>query len=117
MRCRSCTPLPEEIRRAADLLERRWTVSILVASHEGAIRFNEFLQMLGRIPPATLASRLAELESAGVLEREVIDARPPESNTGSRHVGFAFRPLSQRCSSTRAPRRRSYFPSRQSRPR
>jgi DNA-binding HxlR family transcriptional regulator len=77
MRCRSCTPLPEEVRRAADLLERRWTVSILVASHEGAIRFNEFLQMVGRIPPATLASRLAELESAGVLERDVIDARPP----------------------------------------
>ena len=77
MRCRSCTPLPEEVRRAADLLERRWTVSILVASHEGAIRFNEFLQMVGRIPPATLASRLNELESAGVLERDVIDARPP----------------------------------------
>src|SRR5471032_1925170 len=77
MRCRNCSPLPEEVRRAADILERRWTVSILVASHEGAIRFNEFLQMLGRIPPATLASRLAELESAGVLERDVIDARPP----------------------------------------
>jgi DNA-binding HxlR family transcriptional regulator len=77
MRCRSCTPLPEEVRRAADLLERRWTVSILVASHEGAIRFNEFLQMVGRIPPATLASRLTELESAGVLERDVIEARPP----------------------------------------
>ena len=63
MRCRSCSPLPEEVRRAADLLERRWTVSILVASHEGAVRFNEFLQMLGPVPPATLASRLAELEA------------------------------------------------------
>ncbi len=77
MRCRSCTPLSEEVRRAADLLERRWTVSILVASHEGAVRFNEFTQMLGRVPPATLACRLAELERAGVLERAVIDARPP----------------------------------------
>ena len=55
MRCRSCAPLPEEVRRAADLLERRWTVSILYASHEGAVRFNEFLQVLGSIPPATLA--------------------------------------------------------------
>ena len=33
-------------------------MSILVASHEGAVRFNEFLQMLGSVPPATLASRL-----------------------------------------------------------
>jgi DNA-binding HxlR family transcriptional regulator len=77
VRCRSCAPLPDEIRRAAGLLERRWTVSILVASHEGAVRFNEFVQMLGRVPPATLASRLAELERAGVLERDVVDARPP----------------------------------------
>ena len=77
MRCRSCAPLPEEVRRAADLLERRWTVSILYVSHEGAVRFNEFLQALGTIPPATLAQRLADLEEAGVLERAVIDARPP----------------------------------------
>jgi DNA-binding HxlR family transcriptional regulator len=77
MRCRSCAPLPEEVRRAADLLERRWTVSILYVSHEGAVRFNEFQQALGSIPPATLAQRLADLEKAGILERAVINARPP----------------------------------------
>ena len=77
MRCRSCPPLPEEVRRAASLLERRWTVSIIYVSHEGAVRFIEFLHALGGIPPATLAQRLADLEEAGVLEREVIDARPP----------------------------------------
>ena len=61
----------------AGLLERRWTVSILVASHEGAQRFNEFLQMLGPVPPATLTSRLAELEAAGIFERVVVPSRPP----------------------------------------
>ena len=80
MRCKRCAPLPEEVRRAADLLERRWTVSILYVSHEGgAVRFNEFLQALGSIPPATLAQRLADLEQAGVLEREVVDSRPPRA--------------------------------------
>jgi len=77
MRCRSCPPLPEQVRRVTDLLERRWTISILYVSHEGAVRFNEFLQALGTIPPATLAQRLADLEKAGVLERAVIDSRPP----------------------------------------
>jgi DNA-binding HxlR family transcriptional regulator len=77
MRCRSCPPLPEEVRRTADLLERRWAVSILYVSLEGAVRFNEFLQALGSIPPATLAQRLADLEAAGIFEREVVDARPP----------------------------------------
>jgi DNA-binding HxlR family transcriptional regulator len=76
-RCRSCDPLPEQVRQVASLLERRWTVSVLYASHEGALRFNEFLQVLGGVPPATLASRLSELEQAGVLERRVIDRRPP----------------------------------------
>ena len=77
MRCRQCAPVPEEVRRAAGLLEGRWTVSILWASVEGASRFNEFKQAVGEIPPRTLAQRLLELEEAGLLERRVIDARPP----------------------------------------
>jgi len=76
-RCRQCRPVPEEVRQAAGLLERRWTMSILWASHDGASRFNEFKQAVGEIPPTTLAQRLAELEEAGVLERRVVDARPP----------------------------------------
>jgi DNA-binding HxlR family transcriptional regulator len=77
MRCRACKPVPEEVRRVAVLLERRWVVSVLWASYEGATRFNEFRQALGSIPPGTLAQRLVELEAAGVFERRVIDARPP----------------------------------------
>ena len=77
MRCRSCRPVPEEVRRAAGLLERRWVVSVLWASYEGATRFNEFKQAVGEIPPRTLAQRLVELEEAGVLERRVFDSRPP----------------------------------------
>jgi DNA-binding HxlR family transcriptional regulator len=76
-RCRQCRPVPEEVRQAAGLLERRWTMSILWASHDGASRFNEFKQAVGEIPPRTLALRLTELEAAGVLERCVVDARPP----------------------------------------
>ena len=78
MRCRKCQPVPEEVRRLADLLERRWTLSILYASRSGAVRFNEFRQALGPVPPATLATRLAELAEAGVFERVVLDARPPQ---------------------------------------
>jgi DNA-binding HxlR family transcriptional regulator len=78
MRCRTCRPLPEEVARAADLLGRRWVLAILWASAEaGAVRFNEFKQTLEGIPPRTLAARLAELEEAGVLERRVLDTRPP----------------------------------------
>ena len=76
-RCKRYDPVPEDVRRAADVLERRYAVSILYASHQGCTRFTEFRRALGQIPPATLAQRLAELEKAGVLRREVRDTRPP----------------------------------------
>jgi DNA-binding HxlR family transcriptional regulator len=93
MRCRRCNPVPEEVRRAADLLERRWTISILYASYDGATRFNEFRQALGPIPPATLAARLMELEEAGILEREVIADRPPRVEYRVTAGGGALRPV------------------------
>jgi DNA-binding HxlR family transcriptional regulator len=70
--------LPEEVARAADLLGRRWSLAIVfAASQSGAVRFNEFKQVLVGIPPRTLAQRLLVLVEAGVLERRVVDARPP----------------------------------------
>jgi DNA-binding HxlR family transcriptional regulator len=100
MRCRRCVPLPEDVARAADLLGRRWVLAILWASAEaGAVRFNEFKQTLEGIPPRTLALRLLELEEAGVLERRVLDTRPPRveyrlTDTGRRlgaHVDALLR--------------------------
>ena len=77
MRCRKCAPVPEEVREAADLLGRRSMLTIVYAAHTGAVRFNEFKESVGRIPPNTLAERLKELEAAGILERRVLDSRPP----------------------------------------
>ncbi len=79
MRCRRCEPLPEEVRRGADLLGRRYALAIVYASRSGASRFNEFRQVLGAVPPTTLSTRLDELEAAGVLERTVVDSRPPRT--------------------------------------
>jgi DNA-binding HxlR family transcriptional regulator len=93
MRCRRRDPVPEEVRRAADLLERRWTLSILYASIEGAARFNEFRDALGRVPPATLTARLTELVAAGVLERHVLDTRPPAVEYRLTSQGRRFEPV------------------------
>jgi DNA-binding HxlR family transcriptional regulator len=76
-RCKARATVPEDVRRAATVLERRYAVSILYASHQGCTRFTEFRHALGTIPPGTLAQRLGELERAGVLRRELRDARPP----------------------------------------
>src|SRR6185436_20290587 len=93
MRCRRRDLIPEEVRRAAGLLERRWTISILYASIEGAERFNEFLVALGRVPPATLATRLNDLVEAGLLDRRVLDTRPPAVEYRLTAEGRRFEPL------------------------
>src|SRR3954462_7157661 len=93
MRCRRREPIPEEVRRAAALLERRWTLSILYASVEGAERFNEFRAVLGPVPPATLTARLVELVDAGLLERFVLDTRPPAAESRLPVTGKRFEPL------------------------
>jgi len=93
MRCTRREPIPEEVRRAADLLERRWTLSILYASVEGAARFNEFRAALVSVPPATLTTRLMELVEAGLLERRVLDTRPPAVEYRLTREGERFEPL------------------------
>ena len=71
--------MPEEARRLAGLLERRFSISVIWASREGATRFNEFAQALHPVPPGTLTARLNELAEAGILERVVVDGRPPRT--------------------------------------
>jgi len=78
-RCRSCTPVPTELRDTAGLLERRWTMATIYACSSGAVRFNEFRQSLPGVSPTTLSERLDQLEKAGVVERTLVPGRPPHS--------------------------------------
>jgi DNA-binding HxlR family transcriptional regulator len=78
-RCRSCAPVPSELRSVAELLERRWTLGTIYACSSGALRFNEFRQSLPGISPTTLSERLEHLEAAGIVERELIPGRPPHA--------------------------------------
>jgi DNA-binding HxlR family transcriptional regulator len=78
-RCRSCAPVPSELRAVAELLERRWTLGTIYACSSGAVRFNEFRQSLPGISPTTLSERLEQLEAAGIVERELVPGRPPHA--------------------------------------
>jgi len=78
-RCRSCTPVPSQLRSVAELLERRWTLGTIYACSSGAARFNEFRQSLPGISPTTLSERLEHLEAAGIVERDLIPGRPPHA--------------------------------------
>jgi DNA-binding HxlR family transcriptional regulator len=78
-RCRSCRPVPAELRAAAGLLERRWTMATIYACSSGAARFNEFRQSLPGVSPTTLSERLEQLEAAHIVERHLVPGRPPHT--------------------------------------
>jgi DNA-binding HxlR family transcriptional regulator len=71
--------VPPELRAAAGLLERRWTLATIYACSSGAARFNEFRQSLPGVSPTTLSERLEQLEAAQVIERRLIAGRPPHT--------------------------------------
>jgi DNA-binding HxlR family transcriptional regulator len=91
-RCRSCSPVPSELRSVAKLLERRWTLGTIYASSSGAVRFNEFRQSLPGISPTTLSDRLEQLEAAGILQRRLVPGRPP-------HAEYRLTPTGKRLAS------------------
>jgi DNA-binding HxlR family transcriptional regulator len=74
---RRCEPVPVEVRQTADLLERRWLLSIIYAALSGALRFNEFADAVAGISPRMLSERLRDLEAAGLVERQVLPTSPP----------------------------------------
>src|ERR1700739_3853770 len=74
---RRCNPVPEEVRQTADLLERRWQLSIIYAALSGAMRFNEFVDAVAGISPRMLSERLRDLEAAGLGEPPVTPSSPP----------------------------------------
>jgi len=74
----SCKPVPAEVRQTADLLERRWQLSVIYAALAGALRFNEFAGAVAGISPRMLSERLRDLEAAGLIERRVIPSSPPK---------------------------------------
>jgi DNA-binding HxlR family transcriptional regulator len=74
---RRCQPVPVHVRQTADLLERRWQLSIIYAALTGAMRFNEFAQAVDGISPRMLAERLRDLEAAGLIQRTVLPTSPP----------------------------------------
>jgi DNA-binding HxlR family transcriptional regulator len=93
-RCRSCEPVAREVRVAADLLERRWLIQVVVAAHSGAVRFNEFGASVVGISPRMLSSRLRDLERAGLIERVVMpDSSPPGVEYRLTERGRALGPI------------------------
>jgi DNA-binding HxlR family transcriptional regulator len=62
--------------RAVELIGRRWTGAIIRVLMPGPRRFNELLTAVPGISDRLLTERLRELESAGIIRREVQSGSP-----------------------------------------
>ena len=88
---RRCSPVPEEVRQTADLLERRWQLSIIYAALSGAMRFSEFAEAIAGISPRMLSERLraqlgelgarAHQRAAGARSRVHLPARVADEDS------------------------------------
>lgn len=71
--------LPElcPIANTLHLMHEKWTLHIVYVLLSGKKRFNEIGHAMGGVNARTLRERLRGLESAGIVERQVISAMPP----------------------------------------
>jgi len=88
-----CQPVPVHIRQAADLLERRWQLSIVYAALTGALRWGEFAEAVDGISPRMLSERLRDLEAAGLIQRTVLPTSPPTVEYRLTERGRALAPV------------------------
>ena len=69
-----CCPFYHE---AVELVGRRWTGAILRVLMDGPLRFSEIAQAIPELSDRLLSERMKELEARGIVERRVVDGRPP----------------------------------------
>jgi len=76
----------------ARLIGRRYALALVgTIGNAGRIRFGELRERVGGISPSTLAERLEELETAGLIRREVYAEVPPRVEYSLSAEGQALR--------------------------
>lgn len=75
----SAASLMSETARLRSLITKRGTLEILIplCCTTNPVRYKQFRQTLKGVSSKTLASRLKELEKAGILERQSFNEIPP----------------------------------------
>ena len=81
------------LRRAFDLLGKRWSGLVIGVLGRGPLGFAELRRGIGPITDSVLSDRLAELAEAGLVERSGTETRPPGVRYGLTPAGKALLPI------------------------
>jgi DNA-binding HxlR family transcriptional regulator len=78
--------------QAVELLGKRWTGAIVDALLPGPRRFSSIAHAIPEISDRLLSMRLRELESEGIVQRQVLDGSPVRVEYGLTAKGAALEP-------------------------
>lgn len=74
----------------------KWSADVLMVLHSvPSVGFEQLRRSLPRISPRVLSLKLKELEHAGLVERNIVDARPPRVNYSLTERGWTVTWLAQ----------------------
>lgn len=73
---RQSSQLCPKYQAAMEILGKRWTGVVLQVLLQGPLRFNELMARLEVVSDRMLSERLKELETAGIVHRNVVPDQP-----------------------------------------
>lgn len=77
---------------AQRVLSSKWSLIIIFILKDQPMRFNELLRMFDGMSHATLAKQLKQLESFGIVHREVYNQIPPKVEYSLTNIGHQLEP-------------------------
>lgn len=81
------------VEATLDLIDGKWKAVILYHLLDDTIRFNELGRRLSRITQRMLTRQLRELETAGLIHREVYAQVPPRVEYSLTKLGRSLEPV------------------------
>lgn len=81
------------VNRAQDIIGKKWTTLIIRDLKSGTKRFGELRKGLGHVSTKTLTERLRELESQGLVTRQVYPTVPVTVEYSLTDKGLALWPV------------------------
>ena len=76
------------------VISKKWALQIIAEiGNHGKLRFNEIMESLGKISPKSLTDRLKELETSGLIKREMFAEIPPRVEYSLTQDGTDLRKL------------------------
>lgn len=77
------------------LIAGKWKLTIIWQLSQGTKRFNELQRLLPEISQGILTQQLRELESDGLVHREIYKEIPPKVEYSLTEIGQSFIPILQ----------------------